>query len=513
MEIKPISYVQAPMKSQSEVQQPEAPAQTVGGAKKLVLALTGLAIMSTAGMGICKDGTVIRPMNKTGARLQDEDTKMNNESLSVDFVAPKGVTVDFDKMQKPFEAALTKLIGLEKTDKNYSWIDLPAKLINEKYVDNVYATVEEFKKPFKTSNNEPQLIFVALGNPANGDELVKASGLAHNVTYACDITPAQMKDTIKKAGGNLANIQVIISSKSGSTFESNQTYKLLTAELTQYYEKQGLKPEEVQKKVAKHFLMLTDKNPEKSTLKQKASELGIKTIDCVDNLHSAFGDVAYSMPILAYAGMPKDSAKKMLEAADKMSKKLMNKDFSQNTAARMAAFDKIAEEKGAQKEQFIFHDAHFSDFSSTMEQIYKESLRKLNFTTSVYPRSAHSGLETDISRGLKNQPISIITNVDVEKVSKSSDESKYFEEASILKRAHELNAQNEGHFQKNIVLKLGAEGVTPESLGEFVTLKSFVAYFKNEFETGGKNDMYNQSYVSEYKNIRKELEKSDSISN
>lgn len=502
MEIRPIQSVQNSTRSQKDEQTTTNPPQRVGGAKKLILTLTGLAVISTAGVLIHKDkvGTV----NKTGESTQGGSMKISDANLSVDFTAPKGVVIDFNKMEKPFKSSLEKILQLRKTDSNYSWIDLPETLLKENYVEGVYKTVADFKKPF---TNNPKLIFIALGNPANGDELVKASGLGHNLTYACDITPAQMKDTIKDAGGDLGNIQVIISSKSGSTFESNQTYKLLTAELTKYYEKKGVKPEDLQKNISKHFLMLTDKNPEKSTLKKKANELGIKTIDCVDGLHSGFGDLAYSMPILAYSGLPQDSATKMLKAADAMSKSLMKNDLNQNMAAKIAAFDKIAEDNGAKKEQFIFHDAHFTNFSSTIEQLYKESLRKLDFTTSVYPRGAHAGLESDISRDLKDQPLSIITNVDVKNVNKpeSPEELKYIEDAANLEKAHKINAQNEGHFQKNIELNLGSEGVTPESLGEFMTLKSFVAYFKNEFENEGKIDLYEQSYVKGYKAIRLEL--------
>lgn len=509
MEIKSITAMQNNLvrnkKQEEDSTMPRT--QSVKGTKKLVLALAGLAVLSTAGMGLCKDSN-INQTNKTGTKLLKKDLKMKKDNLKVDFITPKGTSIDTSTMQKEFDVALNKLLEQKKTDKNLSWVDLPEKLIQDKYVDTVYKTVTEFKAPFANSN--PKLIFIALGNPANADEIAKSMGLGHNLTYACDITPAQMKDSIKNAGGDLGNIQVIISSKSGSTFESNQTYNLLNSEFVNYYKNKGIKKEDIQQEVAKHFLMLTDKNPEKSTLKKKAGELGIKTIDCVDNLHSAFGDLAYSMPVLAYSGLSQLDAQKMLEAADNTSKRLSSKDFKNNTAAQIAAFDKLAKDKGATKEQFIFHDAHFSNFSATIEQIYKESLREMDFTTSVYPRSAHSGLECDISKKLSNQPTSIITNVDVVSAQKQPPiEEKYLKQEANLRKAHELNAQNEGHFQKNITLRLDNEGVSPQAIGEFLTLKSFVAFFKNEFEHNGEMKLYNQSYVNAYKDIRKDLEKSN----
>lgn len=420
--------------------------------------------------------------------------------IKVDFITPDGKSANLAPMQEPFKMAKNKLSKMvENNDPNYSWVILPEKLLKENYVDNVYKTIDEFKKPF---GSDSKLIFVALGNPANTDEMAKSLGIGQNMVSSCDITPAQIKNTIKKAGGNLDKIQIIISSKSGSTFESNQTYKLLVDELTEHYKNKGIDPENIQKEISKHFLFVTDKNPEKSKLKKQAESLGIKTIDCVDG-HSAFADMAYGMPALAYLGLPEQSAVKMLKSADDMSKNLMKQsNLENNMAAKIAAYDKNA----ATKEQFIFHDPQFTDFSTTTKQLYEESLRKLNFSTNVYPRAAHSGLETAISRGLQDQQLNNITNV-VTRVNykPNPSEETYLKEATKLEEAHIRNAQQEGHFQKNIVLEMGPDGITPESLGEFETLKSFVTYYKNEFENSGKTELYNQSYVNGYKKIREGL--------
>lgn len=145
-------------------------------------------------------------------------------------------------------------------------------------------------------------------------------------------------------------------------------------------------------------------------------------------------------------------------------------------------------------------------FSSTIKQLYDESLRKVGFTTNVYSRAAHSGLESAISTNVEGQGPQNITNV-VTRVNyqPKAKEEKYLKESAKLEEAHIRNAQKEGHFQKIITLELGPDGVTPESLGEFEVLKSFVTYYKNEFENSGKTDLYNQSYVKEYKKIRENL--------
>lgn len=420
--------------------------------------------------------------------------------IKVDFITPDGKPANLAPMQEPFKTAQNKLLEMAKNnDASCFWVTLPEKLLKENYIENVYKTVDEFKKPFASDS---KLIFVALGNPANTDEMAKAFGLGHNLVSSCDITPAQMKNTIKKAGGNLDKIQIIISSKSGSTFESNQTYKLLVDELTEHYKTKGVKPEDMQKEISKHFLFITDKNPEKSKLQKQAQTLGIKTIDCVEG-HSAFADMAYGMPVLAYLGLPKQSADKMLKAADNMSKNLLKQtSLEGNLAAGIAAYDKNA----ATKEQFIFHDPQFTDFSSTTKQLYEESLRKLNFSTNVYPRAAHSGLECAINSKLQGQQLNNITNV-VTRINykPNQNEENYLKEAAKLEEAHIRNAQQEGHFQKKIVLEMGPDGLTPESLGEFEVLKSFITYYKNEFENTGKTDLYNQSYVNNYKKIRESL--------
>lgn len=486
--------------------------QKFGGSKALTLSLAALAAISFAGVAISKaqpvEAQTATQKNRSVNTLNNEsynNFRIDDGNIAVSFVPPTSATLNLNSMQEPFNQALKKLDSSKKTDSHYSWVDLPSQLIQQKYVKSVYNTVNEFKKPF---GSDSKLIFVALGNPSNTDELVNSMGLSANLVYACDLTPVQMKDSIKKAGGDLGKIQVIISSKSGSTFESNQTYKMLVDEFTQYYAKKGVKPENIQHEISKHFLFITDKNPEKSKLKKLAQEQGIMTIDAVDGLHSGFGDIAYSLPVLAYAGLSEDSADKMLKAADKMSKELQTKPLNQNMAGEMAAFDKLAEEKGATKEQFVFHDAHFTDFSMLIQQLYKESLRKTNFTTSVYPRGAHAGLESDVSSELNSGQKSIITNIYVRNVGNphSNEEKQLIDSSKNLDIAHEISIKNEGHFQKNIELNLGEEGLTPEAVGEFVTLKSFVAYFKNEFETSGKNNMYEQDYVKGYKKIRENLE-------
>lgn len=436
---------------------------------------------------------------KKSMDLQKQNAnKIDDGNISVTFYAPE--SLDYNSTQKPFKAAVDKLQQLRKTDSNYSWIDLPAKLLKENYVGEVYSKVKEFKK------DNAKLIFVALGNPANTDEIVNAMGLGANLFSACDITIEQVDDTIKKAGGDLKNIQVIISSKSGSTFESNQNYKILDTKFSEYYAKIGLSPEEIKKEVSKHFLFVTDKNPEKSKLKAKAQQDGIITIDTVDG-HSAFADLAYSLPVLAYMGLPEESAKKMLQSADEMNKNLLSDDLNSNMAGKIAAFDKLAADKGATKEQFIFHDAHFTDFSKTMAQVYKESLRKLDFNTNVYPRAAHSGLEADLSNALDGQKLNIITNVSVKNALQGQSPSHSLS-AKNLDKAHEAKLKEEGHYQKNIELSLGESGITPESMGEFLQLKSYVVYFKNELENDGKLNLYNQDYVKGYKKILGELEDS-----
>lgn len=423
--------------------------------------------------------------------------------IDVKYITPDGTPANLSSIQGPFEQAHAKLSQMaQSNDPKVFWTSLPEKLLQDGYIDSVYKTVEEFKKPF---GDDSKLIFVTLGNPANTDEMAKALGLGSNLVYSCDVTPAQMNATIKKAGGDLDKIQIIISSKSGSTFESNQTYQLLVEALTEHYTQKGVKPEDMQAQISKHFLFITDKNPEKSKLKKLAEASGIKTIDCVEG-HSAFADLAYSMPTLAYLGLPKEAAVRMVKAADEMSKSLMKQtDLTKNMAASVAAYDKIALDGGAAKEQFIFHDTH-ADFSSTIRQLYEESLRKLNFATNVYPRSAHSGLETAISNHIDGQPVNNITNV-VTRVNYTPEakEADYLKEAAKLEEAHIRNAQAEGHFQKQIVLGMGQEGITPESLGEFVTLKSFVTYYKNEFENNGQIDLYKQGYVNTYKKIREGL--------
>ena len=178
-------------------------------------------------------------------------------------------------------------------------------------------------------------------------------------------------------------------------------------------------------------------------------------------------------------------------------------------ACSISEFDKLSKgdhtgsvdvhDKGAKKEQFIFHDTTV-DLSSTVAQLYRESLREVNLELNTYPRCAHSGLQSAIDTTLKNQQINNITNIST--FGQDKPDSAY-----QLEAAHMLNADKEGHFQKLIQLRLDDKrnGITPEALAIYLTLKSHVAYYKNAFENDFYYDIYKMPYVNRYKKIREEV--------
>ncbi len=459
-----------------------------------------------------------------------EETK-NNKPLITKLLTGNGNDNDICPSPKDISKLYDAFKNLleQSKDENF-WTNLPKKILKTGMIDKVYDTVDKFKAPF---GKDAKLIFVALGNPANADEAAKALGLGSNITYCCATSPHEIKNAINNAGGNLDKIQVMISSKSGSTFESNETYKFLLNEFENHYKQKGLSDEETKQEVAKHFLCLTDKNPS-AKLKKEAIERGYATVDCIDNLASGFGDLAYDMPLLAYAGLKKDEMVKMVKTSENWNNyllkssdekipfidKLLNKNgldnvkkacfilinsnnLADNDAIKLALFDHEAAKEGAKKEQFIFHDTTL-DLSSTIAQLYRESLRKVNLELNTYPRCAHSGLQSAIDRTLSNQPINNITNIST--FGKDKPDSAY-----QLEAAHITNAANEGHWQKLIQLKLDDKrnGVTPEALAAYLTLKSHVAYYKNQFENDGALDIYKMPYVNGYKKIREELVATD----
>lgn len=435
----------------------------------------------------------ISPTSLLNAYVAYNNINFGN-GIKVDYIPPQGSEFKPEELNAKFIETQAKLKEAAKNES--SWINLPTKLLKDGTVDTVYSTIEQFKAPF---GKDSHLLFVALGNPANADEAAKLLGVGDNVTYCCGVRKNIIQHAIQKAGGDLGKIQVIISSKSGTTFESNDmTYKFLIEAFTDYYKQKGTPEKDILKEISKHFLCLTDKNPE-TKLKKEAVEKGYTTLDCIDGLASGFGDLSYDMPLLAYAGVKKEDMTKMLQSAEKMTKEVLENPLETNPAGKIAAFDKIAQNNGATKEQFIFHDSEL-DLTSTIAQLYRESLRKINLELNTYPRAAHSGLEAAINMGLPNQQKNIITNV----VPTGGDKTT---EATNLENAHIENAKKEGHWQKTLKFELtpNGSGVTPESMGEFLMLKSFITFFKNEFE-GTNHNLEKIKYVDSYKNIRKTME-------
>lgn len=404
--------------------------------------------------------------------------------LRLKYITPDGIVPDLNPFKEAFKVAQKKL---RHSEKDSSWINLPKKLLDDKTIDKIYETVEKFKKPF---GDDYHVLFVGLGNPSSADEAAEVLGYGHKLTYCCGTMKEEIAQSINKAGKNLDKIFVNISSSSGKTEESKVTTKLLINAFTKHYKDKGLSPKEVKKEVAKHFICLTDKNP-KATLKKMAIKNNYATIDCV-NGESGFADIAYDIPLLALLGMPKETALNIVKTADKASKHFLNNRFKDNLAAKFAAYDKLALDHKAKKEQIIGLNG-LVKLTSKFRQIYCEHLKLVGFDTAMFPRNAHDSLQVRIDKNLHGQPKNNITNITINK-------KPY--RARKLEDSHIEDAKKQGHYQKVLTLASGNGAIKPEAYAEFVMLKNFVAFYKNEIQKL-RQDLYDKSFVDGYKKIFK----------
>lgn len=411
--------------------------------------------------------------------------------LRVELIPPKGKKFVISKaIQKRFKAAQVKLIELSKDPD--SWINLPTKLLKENTVDSVYEAIEKFKEPFKGKN--PHLLYVTLGNSVSAKDSAKVLRLGRNVTYCCGTEKHIVKGAIMDTGEELDNIQALIVSYSGNTKETYETYKMILKEFKDYYITKGFEGEALKKQVAKHVLCFTDTDPTK-TLRRAVNEEGFSSIACPKEPHSGFADLVYDMVLLAYVGLPKQEMIKILKAAEKMSKELLNNPLEQNLAGMMAAYDSFAWKKGAKREQFIIHDLTL-DLSSKIKQSWQEHLRK-DLSINIYREDAHNGLESAISNKL-NKPKNITHII--------ADDEKKKPLTICLEEAHVKTTQKHGHYQKILKFKLDKENcrIDLDSFGEFCMLKSYLAAYIKELEHL-THDLYKVTFVDEYKGIADQL--------
>lgn len=313
-----------------------------------------------------------------------------------------------------------------------------------KNLDAIYSLTNEAKKGGYTD-----LAVLGIGGSRHTTEaMMKMLGKDSHIHFYSGIDPESFNRFAN--GLDLSKTKFLVVSKSGGTLETTVAYE---AAKKMVQEKLG------RQDVSDMFIAMTDQSAEKSKLRQVVNKGDIKLSglvhDDVGGRFSIFDDA--TLFTMAYAGVSKDDAKKMLETSLKAQKEFLNPDINQNEALRLAAFNTESKMSG-KKTHFVeyFGDA-FSGATLWEKQMKNESLKSaISTDTNVGPGYLHYNAESDLDPNNKD---SFYTFIYVKTDDKPTN--------ALLSGA--MKAYKAQHPVSEIVLK----DLSPESVARFIELKHF----------------------------------------
>lgn len=348
---------------------------------------------------------------------------------------------NYNELAKNAVEEISKRAG--KPGQFLNWIDfLPNNQL--KNLDSLYALAQEAK-----IGGFEELAVLGIGGSRHTTEaMMKMLDADKSVHFYSGIDPESFKRFASRL--NLDKTKFLVVSKSGGTLETTVAYQS-AKKLMQ--EKLG------REDVSDRFVAMTDKSSEKSKLRQVVDKGEIKLSglvhDDVGGRFSIFDDA--TIFTMAFAGVEKSDAKKMLESALKAQKEFLTPDAATNEALRLAVFN-VEAKMGGKNKHFVeyFGDA-FAGATLWEKQMKNESLKAaISTDTNVGPGYLHYNAESDLD---PNNNDSFFTFIYV----KPQDEA-----TTAL-----LNGAMTAYEAQHPVSKIEFNDLSIESVARFIELKHF----------------------------------------
>lgn len=353
-------------------------------------------------------------------------------------------TVNLQDYQKIGNCAVNDISSRAgKQGQFLNWINvLPNTQI--KNLDTLYNLANEAKKGGYTD-----LAILGIGGSRHTTEaMMKMLGKDSHVHFYSGIDPESFNRFVKTLDLNKTKFLVV--SKSGGTLETTVAYESSKKILQEKLGKQD---------VSDRFIAMTDKSAEKSKLRQIVDKGDIKLSGCVHDdvggRFSIFDDA--TIFTMAYAGVSKETTKKMLETSLAAQKEFLNPNINDNDALKLAAFNTDAKIHGKNKHFVEYFGDAFSGATLWEKQMKNESLKsQISTDTNIGPGYLHYNAESDLDSNNKD---SFYTFIYVKPQDKST--------SSLLQGA--MKAYKAQHPVSEIVLK----DLSPETIARFIELKHF----------------------------------------
>ena len=352
-----------------------------------------------------------------------------------------------------------------------NWVDLPKNQIAR--LDEIYSMVETMK------SQTGALKFTVLGiggSKHTVENMLGLNGLNINkdsILFYSDVDSTSLSRFLYRLNNDVTSSNYMVASKSGSTFETKDGFLRIRQMLIDAYVLKGCSMEDAKNKASKHFIAVTDKNPEKSELRRISDSEGwlgkLYIHDDVGGRFSALDD--HALFTLAYAGMSKSDMKTMLEAAQNISSIAMSNDSGKNMPYAQASFWAAARSKGINTSVHQYLGSMFEDTVFWHAQMQNESVKDTLKQIAKVPDAMHHSSEAHFNPA-NSYAFALTAPVD-KGISRENAEGYI----GALSKSY----SNAGSFFLESVETL-KYGLTPSAAGAMVQTRAFATVYQEIIE-------------------------------
>ena len=402
----------------------------------------------------------------------------------------------------------------DKTEQYLKWVSLPREQLSG-HLDEIYSQANTLKS--RQGVIQRPLVVLGIGGSKHTAEfLLNMTGQNNgDVYFYSDIDPMSFNNFINNTKVGIQNLNFLVVTKSGTTFETQDAFKRFEQKLIDYYISQDVRPKDARNMAQKHFAICTDSFAKDNNLRMQIRNnpnyiQKLYIHDGVGGRFSMFDDAG--LFVLAYAGIPKAYTERILSSAQRISNTYTRMDnIDENSAMKNAMFNVYARNQGYN----ILYQQYFGRFfeqggENWAKQLYLESLKDFDFVASKAPDSMHYATEGLYNHKNRKKYYVVMTTI-------NPDVS--------LNYKHYTAAIRDTYASENpmIVEALDVEGnsIKPEAIGEYIQSKHFETVFmgcmRRALNKKTKHDVYIQypevvqfnveTYKKKFKITRDDIDK------
>lgn len=399
----------------------------------------------------------------------------------------------------------------EKQGQFLRWVTLPEEQLyvklNKSHLDSICEQAEALATR-RTEIQRPLVVLGIGGSKHTSEFMLNMTGFdrKRQVYFYSDIDPISYRNFLEQVGVGVQDLNFLVVSKSGTTFETSDAFRRFENALITYYQGKGLDTDTALMKAQMHFALCTDAVPTDKNLRGKiGSKNGtdngyLKELfihDDVGGRYCMFDDAGIF--VLAYAGVSKDTIQRILQGAVKASEMNMNaKNINSNPAIAGAVFNVFARNNGYKLIQHQYFGKLFEGAGENWsKQLYLESLKDFDYVVGKAPDSMHYATEGHFSPQNRNKYNTIMTIMNP----KISDNYAKYTEAIAITYSETTPVKIE-------ILPIENNAIKPEAIGEYIQTKHFETIYTGMLRRAVKENSQNierlpeilQPSVETYKN-------------